>query len=240
MKPFISATILLLIVFFPAMTSGQSKPEAYRNERERMVNEQIFSRGIRHEPTLDAMRIVPRHQFVPQTQTSNAYRDNPLPIGYGQTISQPYIVAYMTEIVDPGADDVVLEIGTGSGYQAAILSQIVSKVYTIEIIPELAENSEKLFNKLNYRNIHIRCGDGYDGWEAAGPFDAIIVTAAAEFIPPPLLSQLKEGGKMIIPVGTPFMVQQLTLVEKINGKTLTRNMMPVRFVPFTRSQEKKP
>lgn len=240
MNAFISATILVLTILFQAITSGQSNTEAYRIERERMVNEQIFSRGIRHKPTIDAMRKIPRHQFVPQSQTSNAYRDSPLPIGYGQTISQPYIVAYMTEIVNPGPDHIVLEIGTGSGYQAAILSQIVSKVYTVEIIPELAENSAKLFDKLNYKNIHIRCGDGYDGWEDAGPFDAIIVTAAAEFIPPPLLSQLKEGGKMIIPVGTPFVVQQLTLVEKINGKILTKNMMPVRFVPFTRSREKKP
>lgn len=228
---------LLLLSFDPANLYSQHNPEAYRTERERMVNRQIADRGIRQQATLDAMKKVPRHLFVPPTQTGNAYRDSPLPIGYGQTISQPYIVAFMTEIVEPESDHVVLEIGTGSGYQAAVLAEIVNEVYTIEIIPELAESSTRLFDELDYKNIHVKTGDGYYGWEEAGPFDAIVVTAAAEYIPPPLIAQLKDGGKMIIPVGTPFFVQQLMLVEKKEGKTTTKNLMPVRFVPFTRSKE---
>ncbi len=228
--------ILLLIVLFTNNINGQINPEAYRTERERMVKEQIANRGIKHKPTLEAMRNVPRHQFVPASQISNAYRDGPLPIGYGQTISQPYIVAYMTEAIDPKPHHKVLEIGTGSGYQAAILSQIVDKIYTIEIVPELAESSSKIFKKLDYKNVFVKTADGYYGWEEAGPFDAIIVTAATEFIPPPLLAQLKEGGKMIIPVGSPFMVQQLTLVEKSKNKISTKSVMPVRFVPFTRNK----
>ncbi len=228
---------LFLLSFDPAILYSQHNPEAYRTERERMVNRQIADRGIRQQATLDAMKKVPRHLFVPPTQTGNAYRDSPLPIGYGQTISQPYIVAFMTEIVEPESDHVVLEIGTGSGYQAAVLAEIVNEVYTIEIIPELAESSTRLFDELDYKNIHVKTGDGYYGWEEAGPFDAIVVTAAAEYIPPPLIAQLKDGGKMIIPVGTPFFVQQLMLVEKKEGKTTTKNLMPVRFVPFTRSKE---
>jgi protein-L-isoaspartate(D-aspartate) O-methyltransferase len=237
MKTLSAALILSAVLFLSVNITAQPNPEAYRTERERMVNEQIASRGIRHSATLEAMKSVPRHMFVPRSQIGNAYRDSPLPIGYGQTISQPYIVAYMTEIVDPDPDFVVLEIGTGSGYQAAILAGIVKEVYTIEIIPELAESSRKLFSDLNYNNIHVKTADGYYGWEEAGPFDAIIVTAAAEHIPPPLIEQLKDGGKMIIPVGTPFFVQQLMLVEKKKGKTTTRNLMPVRFVPFTREKE---
>jgi protein-L-isoaspartate(D-aspartate) O-methyltransferase len=237
MKTFFAAFILLVVLSISASISAQPNPEAYRTERERMVNEQIATRGIRHKPTLNALKSVPRHLFVPRSQIGNAYRDSPLPIGYGQTISQPYIVAYMTEIVNLEPDHIVLEIGTGSGYQAAILAEIVKEVYTIEIIPELAEASKKLFAELDYKNIHVKTADGYYGWDEAGPFDAIIVTAAAEHIPPPLIEQLKDGGKMIIPVGTPFFVQQLMLVEKKKGKTTTRNLMPVRFVPFTSEKE---
>lgn len=218
-------------------SSGQPNPEAYRVEREKMVDQQIAARGIHHQATLDALKRVPRHLFVPRNQVGNAYRDSPLPIGYGQTISQPYIVAYMTEIIDPKPDQTILEIGTGSGYQAAILAEIVNQVYTIEIIPGLAEASKVLFDKLGYVNIQVKTADGYYGWEDAGPFDAIVVTAAAEYIPPPLIAQLKDGGTMIIPVGTPFLVQQLMLVEKKQGKISTKNLMPVRFVPFTRGQE---
>ncbi|HHN48187.1 MAG TPA: protein-L-isoaspartate(D-aspartate) O-methyltransferase [Bacteroidales bacterium] len=228
---------LFLLSFDTAILYSQHNPEAYRTEREGMINRQIADRGIRHPATLDAMKKVPRHLFVPPTQTGNAYRDSPLPIGYGQTISQPYIVAFMTEIIEPEPDHVVLEIGTGSGYQAAVLAEIVNEVYTIEIIPELAESATLLFDELDYKNIHVKTGDGYYGWEESGPFDAIVVTAAAEYIPPPLIAQLKDGGKMIIPVGTPFFVQQLMLVEKKEGKTTTKNLMPVRFVPFTRSIE---
>jgi protein-L-isoaspartate(D-aspartate) O-methyltransferase len=236
MKP-LFFTALLLLLFDPAALFSQHKPDAYRVERERMVSRQIAGRGIGHQATLDAMKKVPRHLFVPPGQTGNAYRDSPLPIGYGQTISQPYIVAFMTEIVEPKPNHVVLEIGTGSGYQAAVLAEIVNQVYTIEIVPELAESSTRLFNELDYKNIHVKTADGYYGWEEAGPFDAIVVTAAAEYIPPPLIAQLKDGGKMIIPVGTPFFVQQLMLIEKNDGKTTTKNLMPVRFVPFTRSIE---
>jgi len=235
---------LLCFYFTPlflctASGSAQINSEAYRVERERMVSEQIVSRGVKHKATLDAMKKVPRHMFVPESQLANAYRDNPLPIGYGQTISQPYIVAYMTEIINPKAGQVVLEIGTGSGYQAAVLAEIVGQVYTIEIIPQLAESSKKLFEKLNYKNIHVKTADGYYGWEEVGPFDAIVVTAAADHIPPPLIDQLKDGGRMIIPVGTPFFVQQLMLVEKNKGKTTTKTLMPVRFVPFTRGNQKE-
>ena len=204
--------------------------------REKMVSEQIESRGIHHKPTLNALRKVPRHLFVPPSQVANAYDDRPLPIGYGQTISQPYIVAYMTEIVKPTSDFRVLEVGTGSGYQAAVLSEIVKEVYTIEIIQELATQADGLLKKLNYKNVQSKKDDGYFGWKEKAPFDAIVVTAAAEHIPPPLVQQLKDGGRMIIPVGSPFMLQQLMLVEKTGGKVRTTSMMPVRFVPFKRSQ----
>ena len=236
MKPFTALLFYLMFLLIPGLVYSQYNPEAYRVERERMVEQQIAARGIRHKATLQAMRKVPRHLFVPQNQVPSAYRDSPLPIGYGQTISQPYIVAFMTEIVKPEPDHIVLEIGTGSGYQAAVLAEIVKEVYTIEIIPELAESSSILFQALNYENIHVKSADGYYGWEEAGPFDAIVVTAAADHIPPPLIAQLKDGGRMIIPVGTPFFVQQLMLVERTGEKVTSKNLMPVRFVPFTRSE----
>lgn len=204
--------------------------------REEMVKQQIEDRGINDAATLNSLRKVPRHLFVPKSSVDDAYDDRPLPIGFGQTISQPYIVAYMTEIVKPLATHRVLEIGTGSGYQAAVLSNIVKEVYTIEIIDTLSRQAGNLFSKLNYKNITVKTGDGYYGWKEKAPFDAIIVTAAAEHIPPPLVQQLKEDGRMIIPVGSPFMVQHLMLVEKKNGKVRTTSMMPVRFVPFKRSQ----
>lgn len=228
---------LVIFQFIAVSIEAQHNMEAYRVERERMVEQQIFSRGVKHKATLDAMRKVPRHLFVPSSHVHNAYRDSPLPIGHGQTISQPFIVAYMTEIVNPKPGQVVLEIGTGSGYQAAVLAEIVGEVYTVEIIPQLAASSKQLLNELNYNNIHVKSADGYYGWEEAGPFDAIVVTAAAEHIPPPLIDQLKDGGKMISPVGTPFFVQQLMLVEKNKEKTTTKTLMPVRFVPFTRGSE---
>ena len=204
--------------------------------REEMVKLQIENRGIKDPATLAALRKVPRHLFVPKSIIDDAYDDRPLPIGYGQTISQPYIVAYMTEIVKPKPDHRVLEIGTGSGYQAAVLSEIVKEVYTIEIIDSLGSQARNHLSKLNYKNIAVKTGDGYYGWKDKSPFDAIVVTAAAEHIPPPLIEQLKEGGRMIIPVGSPFIVQQLMLVEKKAGKIRTTSMMPVRFVPFKRSQ----
>ena len=199
-----------------------------------MVKQQIERRGVREPAVLKAMQTVKRHEFVPATEVDNAYDDRPLPIGYGQTISQPYIVAYMTEIIKPKADYKVLEIGTGSGYQAAVLSAIVKEVYTIEIVPELGNAAANRLKKSGYKNIQAKTDDGYNGWKEHAPFDAIMVTAAAEYIPPPLIEQLKDGGLMVIPVGSPFMTQMLMLVEKKGKKTRTKSLLPVAFVPFTR------
>lgn len=205
----------------------------YKRDRLEMVRTQIVERGVRHVPTLAALRKVPRHKFVPLKMVPHAYQDRPLPIGFGQTISQPYIVAFMTELLQPKPDFRVLEIGAGSGYQAAILAEIVSQVYTVEIIGGLAEQAKKTL-KTDYPNITVIHGDGYYGWEEAAPYDAIIVTAAAEFIPPALTRQLKDGGKLIIPVGSPFGAQWLTLISKTKGALTTKRLLPVRFVPFTR------
>ena len=212
----------------------QGYTQNFERMRENMVRQQIQNRGIDHQATLRAMRNVERHLFVPRGQQRRAYDDGPMPIGYGQTISQPYIVAYMTQLVNPGSEDRVLEIGAGSGYQAAVLAEIVDKVYTIEIIPELGNRAKELLESLNYDNVEVITGDGYFGHEKQAPYDAIVVTAAAEYIPPPLIAQLKDGGKMVIPVGSPFLVQTLMLVEKHGDKITTTNLMPVRFVPFTR------
>ena len=226
--------LIVFLLFSPLFLSSQND---YLEERERMIADDIKPRGVTHKATLKALDEVPRHLFVPQELWSQAYRDGPLPIGYGQTISQPYIVAFMTEAIKPKEDFKVLEIGTGSGYQAAILSRIVDSVYTIEIIDELHQRSKKQLKELGYNNVVTKSDDGYFGWESKGPFDAIVVTAAAEFVPPPLIAQLKDGGRMIIPVGTPFSTQQLLMVTKKGGKTKSRNLMFVRFVPFTRRSE---
>ncbi len=215
---------------------GFQEDTDYKAAREKMVNSQIKARGVQDGFTLTAMRNVPRHKFVPKSLRASAYYDSPLPIGYGQTISQPYIVAFMTEIINLKKDFKVLEIGTGSGYQAAVLSEIVDSVYTIEIVEKLFTAAKKRLKDLKYDNIFVKNADGYHGWEEKGPFDAIVVTAAAEFVPPPLIEQLKDGGKMIIPVGKPFATQQLLLVEKKKGKIKTKNLMFVRFVPFTRAK----
>jgi len=193
--------------------------------------------GMRDRKVLEAMARVPRHKFVPEDQKRYAYRDGPLPIGYGQTISEPYIVAEMTRQLNLTADSKVLEVGTGSGYQAAVLAEITPHVWTIEIIKPLAESAAERLETLGYTSVKVRHGDGYYGWEEEAPFDAIIVTAAAGRIPPPLLSQLKAGGRMVIPVGAPFSVQTLILVEKAADGTLTsRELMGVRFVPLTREK----
>jgi len=202
--------------------------------REKMVTQQIISRGVTDQPTLKAMRKVPRHLFVPEEYKSEAYDDNPLPIGYGQTISQPYIVAYMTEVAKPDPSKTALEIGTGSGYQAAVLAEAVKSVYSIEIVPELAKESEKRLKMLGYRNITVKHGDGYKGWKEFSPFDIIIVTAAADQIPQPLIDQLAENGRLIIPVGAPSAVQELILLVKKNGKIEKSRLTFVRFVPFKR------
>ena len=222
--------LLIFWIYQPAYLQN------YRQLRYNMVSNQIEARGIKHRPTLQAMRKVERHLFVPADYQKYAYDDTPLPIGLGQTISQPYVVATMTELIEPGAGDRVLEIGTGSGYQAAVLAEIVDEVYTIEIVKELGERTKKLMSKLGYRNVHVIIGDGYKGLKEKAPFDAIIVTAAAEKIPPPLIQQLKEGGRMIIPVGPPSKVQNLMLLHKRNGKVSTTSITEVRFVPFTREK----
>ncbi len=224
---------LVLSVGYAAF-SASPEDTVFLDQRAAMVKNQIIRRGIRDERVLQSMMSAPRHKFVPDQHINSAYDDTPLTIGYGQTISQPYIVAYMTEVLNLNKASTVLEIGTGSGYQAAILSPIVKKVYTIEIIPELSGTSSDRLKKLGYRNVEVAMGDGYYGWEQHAPFDAIIVTAAAGHIPPPLLAQLKPGGRMVIPVGGSLMVQNLVLVHKDKeGKITTRNLLPVRFVPLT-------
>lgn len=186
------------------------------------------------ERVLDAMNKVPRHEFVPDDQRSSAYENRPLPIGNGQTISQPYIVAVMTDLLKPQPTDRVLEVGTGSGYQAAVLAELVDQVYSIEIIAKLADQAASNLKRAGYSSVHSRIDDGYYGWESAAPFDGIVVTAVASHIPPPLIKQLKPGGRMIIPVGTPFMAQYLMLVTKDADENITtRQILPVRFVPLT-------
>lgn len=241
--PPVKYLLLGLVVFIaPLTTSGQTEA-MFEKARQRLVNEieqdvqetSIYLDKEALDPrVMNAMATVPRHQFVPLMQRPLAYLNRPLPIGHGQTISQPYIVAIMTDLIKPGPDHRVLEIGTGSGYQAAILAQVVKEVYTIEIIKPLGEEASKRFKNLNYQNIKSRIGDGYYGWQEVAPFDGIVVTAAASHVPPPLIKQLKPGGRMIIPVGSRFMVQHLVIVEKdTQGKLTTRQILPVRFVPLT-------
>jgi protein-L-isoaspartate(D-aspartate) O-methyltransferase len=203
--------------------------------RQHMVEIQIKGRGITDSRVTEVMSSVPRHEFVPENYRAQAYEDHPLPIGYSQTISQPYIVAFMTEQLRPQPTDRVLEIGTGSGYQAAVLSKLVAEVYTIEIVKPLAQRAEMDLRRLNYSNVKVKAGDGYKGWPEHAPFDAIIVTAAPDHVPQPLIDQLKEGGRMIIPVGGREM-QQLYLLEKHAGKLAQRAVLPVNFVPLTREQ----
>jgi len=228
------ALIFILSIVFAIGFQGN---DDYKVAREKMVTTQIKARGVKDPSTIAAMLSVPRHKFVPKNLIKMAYGDSPVRIGYGQTISQPYIVAYMTEVIKLEKDFKVLEIGTGSGYQAAILAEIVDSVYTLEIIEALGTAAKKRLQDLDYNNVIVKNADGYYGWKEKGPFDAIVVTAAAEYIPPLLIDQLKDGGRMIIPVGSPFMTQQLLLVEKKEGKTKTKNLMFVRFVPFTRSDK---
>jgi protein-L-isoaspartate(D-aspartate) O-methyltransferase len=206
--------------------------DPFAEKRHQMVETQIKARGVTDERVLAAMEKVPRHLFVPQQYIDEAYADHPLPIGYGQTISQPYIVAYMTELLNLKPGDKVLEIGTGSGYQAAILAEITDKVYTVEIIPELARSAEERLKRLGYENVKVLNADGYYGWEEYAPYDAIIVTCAPDHIPQPLVQQLKDGGRMVIPVGSPGGYQTLTLVEKVGGEVKTYSMLWVLFVPM--------
>jgi protein-L-isoaspartate(D-aspartate) O-methyltransferase len=227
---------LLVAGFLFANEEGQ-----FRNQREDMVRTQIAAprgrgaEGVQDPGVLDSMRKTPRHRFVPAELVPYAYDDRPVPIGYGQTISQPYIVAKMTELLEPKREHQVLEIGSGSGYQAAVLSPLVAQVYTIEIIEPLGTTARQRLAALGYKNVEVRVGDGYFGWPERAPFDRIIVTAAANHIPPALIKQLKPGGRMVIPVGNPFQTQMLMLVTKGSKgprDLQVRNLMPVAFVPL--------
>ncbi len=234
--------IVLLLMVFGLSTGSESigKSDHYAAARKNMVLYQIKHRNITDQDILNAMGSVFRHEFVLPGDKKKAYEDKPLPIGYGQTISQPYIVALMTQLLSVDKGSRVLEIGTGSGYQSAVLARIVKEVYTVEIVKPLHDSSNKVLNSLGYENIQTLNADGYFGWKEHAPFDAIIVTCASDFIPPPLIDQLAPGGLMCIPVGPPFKVQHLVLVKKEeNGELLTKVITSVRFVPLTRNQSKK-
>ena len=198
-----------------------------------MVSNQIRARGVSDEAVLKAMETVPRHEFVPPKYLGQAYADHPLPIGYGQTISQPFIVAWMTELLEIGEGDKVLEIGTGSGYQAAVLAEITDQVYSMEIIEELEKSGEERLKRLGYTKVNVKHADGYFGWEEHAPYDAIIVTCAPDHIPQPLIQQLKDGGRMVLPVGPPGGYQSLWLITKQGDQVLSKNLGGVRFVPLT-------
>jgi protein-L-isoaspartate(D-aspartate) O-methyltransferase len=221
-------------VLVGCMTAAQNDEASLRSRREAMVETQIRERGVTSARVLDAMRSVPRERFVPPELVNQAYDDGPLPIGSGQTISQPYIVAYMTEALDVAPSHKVLEIGTGSGYQAAVLSELVREVYTIEIVPELAQRAAALLRGLERTNVHVRAGDGYAGWPEEAPFDRIIITAAPETLPPPLVEQLAPGGRLVVPVGSQGGPQWMTIVDKTGTGVTEQRTIPVQFVPFTR------
>jgi protein-L-isoaspartate(D-aspartate) O-methyltransferase len=234
---------LILICQLAPGTAAAERGDGYLEQRKRMVEEiaDDARRLVRHidkdsvsDDVMRAMATVPRHLFVPPENRAQAYENRPLPIGYGQTISQPYIVALMTDLLQPRTDHKVLEIGTGSGYQAAILSKLVKQVYSIEIIDQLGQRAKRTLDEHGFDNVSTLLADGYDGWPEHAPFDSIIVTAGISHIPPPLIRQLKNGGTMVIPVGTRFQTQQLTLVRKDhNGAVSTKQILPVIFVPFT-------
>ena len=226
--------ILLLLLVGLAVISTSPAQDLMERLRERMVKTQIENRGIKDPAVLEAMRKVERHQFVPESYASRAYSDHPLPIGEGQTISQPYIVALMTEVLNLKKSDKVLEIGTGSGYQAAILGELCDSIYTIEIVEVLGKRAANLLNILGYENIDVKVGDGYKGWPEHAPFDAIIVTCSPTQIPQPLQDQLAEGGRMVIPVGKRD-AQELVLLTKREGKLQQNHIIPVRFVPMVDS-----
>ena len=227
--------ITLLTLMALMVTTRCTGQEDYVEKRRAMARDQLEARDIDDPAVLEAMRNVPRHEFVPTMLRMRAYADHPLPIGNQQTISQPYIVALMTQLAEVSADDVVLEVGTGSGYQAAVLAEIVNQVYTIEIISELAASARERLTSLGYDNVRVRAGDGYLGWEEKAPFDAILVTAAATEVPQPLVEQLKPGGIMIIPVGPRSQVQSLRRIQKAeDGSTTNEEVIPVVFVPLTR------
>jgi protein-L-isoaspartate(D-aspartate) O-methyltransferase len=230
-----SGLLVMLSMFTRDQASGAQPERSYADERARMVSEQIEARGIHDARVLDSLRQVPRHLLVPEDVRAAAYQDRPLPIGYEQTISQPYIVALMTALARPGPKDRALEVGTGSGYQAAVLANLVERVYTIELEDALAKSAAAALRRLGYDNVTVRSGDGYLGWPEQAPFDIVIVTAAPDHVPQPLLDQLGAGGRLIVPVGSTLGTQQLQLIEKdASGKLTTSSLSLVRFVPLRR------
>ncbi len=238
-KPITALFILLSLLFYAPLAAAEPYAERRQQLINLITNEVALTSSYLGAKTLNpnvmqAMADVPRHKFVPEDQLPFAYENRPLPIGRGQTISQPYIVAVMTELLNPDPKDKILELGTGSGYQAAILSELADQVYSVEIIRFLGDQAADRLDRLGYKNVHVKIGDGYYGWKEHGPYDGIVVTAAGSYIPPPLIKQLKPGGRMIIPVGSRFMTQQLLLVTKEqDDKIVTRQILPVRFVPLT-------
>jgi protein-L-isoaspartate(D-aspartate) O-methyltransferase len=218
------------LVFVLVLSALASQADPWQPARRRMIDDQIRARGVTNQAVLDAMRKVPRHLFVPPNLRDAAYDDGPLPIGQGQTISQPYIVAYMTEALGIRPGEHVLEIGTGSGYQAAVLAEIAREVYTIEIVPELADRARETLAGLGYKNVYVRTGNGYAGWPEKAPFPRIMVTAAPDEVPPALVEQLAPGGAMVLPVGTSF--QEMTIVTKTAQGIARKTTIPVRFVPM--------
>ncbi len=225
--------VLVVAALVAAGAAGQAARDSRRLERQTMVDDQIRGRGVTDPRVLAAMRSVPRERFVPEAVTSQAYADHPLPIGYGQTISQPYIVAYMSEALQVTKSSKVLEIGTGSGYQAAVLGELAGEVYSVEIVPELADRARKTLDALGYKNLHVRTGDGYLGWPEQAPFDRIMVTAAPDHVPQPLIAQLATGGRLVIPVGRTE--QDLLLITRTPTGVVQQRTIPVRFVPLVRS-----
>jgi protein-L-isoaspartate(D-aspartate) O-methyltransferase len=244
------AAVLLLVVIgvgaFFALRSSEPSPRTssdggssagqrgFAAQRVEMVEHQIAARGVEDPRVLAAMAAVPRHEFVPRDQVERAYSDGPLPIGFGQTISQPYIVALMTELAQVGQGDRVLEVGTGSGYQAAVLAELTDQVYSVEIVPELARSAADRLRRVGYQSVRVRAADGYFGWERHAAFDAILVTAAPDHVPPPLIRQLEEGGRMVVPVGPPGSYQTLWRFGKRGGRVVSENVTDVAFVPLTR------
>ncbi len=228
-------SVVTLTMATPAACESQTPRDGWAEARAKLVDERLVTIGVRDPATLLAMRMVPRHEFVPADQRARAYEDIPLPIGHGQTISQPAVVALMTELVEPRAGKKVLEVGTGSGYQAAVLAEAGCRVWTVEIFRALADEARSRLARLGYDEVTVRHGDGYAGWPEEAPFEAIVVTAAAESIPPALLKQLAPGGRLVMPVGSDVGGQELLLVQKDStGKMTSREVLPVRFVPFLR------
>ena len=222
---------LLMLTQFPV--HAQEAQDAFAEPRKRMMERDLRGRGIKEPRVLEVMSLVPRHLFVPKGQRWRAYQDRPLPIGDGQTISQPYVVALMTELLKLNGEERVLEVGTGSGYQAAVLSHLAREVYTIEIIPSLAKRAEERLQRLGYSNVHVKTGDGFFGWKEKGPFDAIVVTASAKKIPDPLWNQLHEGGRLVMPLGETHKTQRLLRATKIKGNQSVETITGVLFVPMT-------